>query len=80
MPIFFLYVSYIRFRRASYIFPISCTPICSRYITTQDKALDYYDKLKPDCVDQGLSYEDRVAMRKEEILTCLNLTVNGYDG
>merc|ERR1719217_866205 len=32
-----------------------------------DKALDYYDKLKPDCVDQGLSYEDRVAMRKEEI-------------
>jgi hypothetical protein len=34
-----------------------------------DKALDYYDKLKPDCVDQGLSYEDRVAMRKEEIVS-----------
>merc|ERR1719262_654853 len=34
-----------------------------------DKALDYYDKLKPDCVDQGMSYEDRVAMRKEEIVS-----------
>merc|ERR1719321_555874 len=32
-------------------------------------ALDYYDKLKPDCVDQGMSYEDRVAMRKEEIVS-----------
>merc|ERR1719375_1853009 len=30
-------------------------------------ALDYYEKLKPDCVDMGLSYEDRVARRKEEI-------------
>lgn len=30
-------------------------------------ALDYYDKLKPSCVDSGLSYEDRVQMRKEEI-------------
>jgi hypothetical protein len=34
-----------------------------------DKALDYYDKLKPDCLDQGLSYDDRVAMRKEEIVS-----------
>merc|ERR1719506_3154655 len=33
------------------------------------KALDYYEKLKPDCVDQGMSYEDRVAMRKEEIVS-----------
>eukprot|EP00747_Dinoflagellata_sp_TGD_P159950 gnl/TRDRNA2_/TRDRNA2_177938_c1_seq30.p1 gnl/TRDRNA2_/TRDRNA2_177938_c1~~gnl/TRDRNA2_/TRDRNA2_177938_c1_seq30.p1 ORF type:complete len:675 (-),score=252.53 gnl/TRDRNA2_/TRDRNA2_177938_c1_seq30:98-2122(-) len=33
------------------------------------KAMDYYDKLKPDCVDQGMSYEDRVAMRKEEIVS-----------
>merc|ERR1719218_516113 len=33
-----------------------------------DKAIDYYEKLKPDCVDQGMSYEDRVAMRKEEIV------------
>jgi len=32
-----------------------------------DAALAYYDKLKPDCVDMGLSYEDRVQQRKEEI-------------
>lgn len=32
-------------------------------------AMDYYDKLKPDCVDMGLSYEDRVARRKEEIVS-----------
>merc|ERR1719191_1926599 len=32
-------------------------------------ALDYYEKLKPDCIDQGLSYEDRVARRKEEIVS-----------
>jgi predicted nucleic acid-binding Zn-ribbon protein len=32
-----------------------------------DAAMAYYDKLKPDCVDQGLSYEDRVQQRKEEI-------------
>merc|ERR1719240_387208 len=30
-------------------------------------ALTYYDKLKPSCVDAGVSYEDRVARRKEEI-------------
>jgi len=30
-------------------------------------ALDYYDKLKPSCIDTGASYEDRVARRKEEI-------------
>jgi len=30
-------------------------------------AVAYHDKLKPDCVDQGLSYEDRVRMREEEI-------------
>jgi len=35
--------------------------------TELDAALDYYDKLKPDCVDMGLSYEDRVKRRKEEI-------------
>jgi len=34
-----------------------------------DKALDYYDKLKPDCVDQGFSYADRVAQRQEEIVS-----------
>jgi len=30
-------------------------------------ALEYYEKLKPDCVDAGLSYEDRVEMRQAEI-------------
>merc|ERR1719335_2117459 len=32
-----------------------------------DAALRYYDKLKPSCVDTGLSYEERVARRKQEI-------------
>jgi len=32
-----------------------------------DKAMQYYEKLKPTCVDAGVSYEDRVARRKEEI-------------
>merc|ERR1719482_398678 len=32
-----------------------------------ETALAYYDKLKPSCVDAGVSYEDRVARRKEEI-------------
>jgi len=32
-----------------------------------DAALAYYEKLKPACVDEGISYEDRVQMRKEEI-------------
>jgi len=32
-----------------------------------DAALAYYEKLKPTCVDAGISYEDRVAARKEEI-------------
>jgi DNA repair exonuclease SbcCD ATPase subunit len=32
-----------------------------------DAALSYYDKLKPSCVDAGVSYDDRVARRKEEI-------------
>merc|ERR1719247_2236284 len=31
-----------------------------------DAALAYYEKLKPSCVDSGVSYEDRVARRKEE--------------
>merc|ERR550514_2289460 len=30
-------------------------------------AMEYYEKLKPTCVDAGVSYEDRVARRKEEI-------------
>jgi len=32
-----------------------------------DAALKYYDKLKPDCVDSGMSYEERVKRRKEEL-------------
>merc|ERR1719316_231619 len=32
-----------------------------------DTALAYYEKLKPSCVDAGVSYDDRVARRKEEI-------------
>jgi len=32
-----------------------------------DAALAYYEKLKPSCVDAGLSYEERVRMREEEI-------------
>merc|ERR1719191_1458380 len=32
-----------------------------------DAALAYYEKLKPSCVDSGVSYEDRVKQRKEEI-------------
>lgn len=32
-----------------------------------DAANDYFDKLKPSCVDSGVSYEDRVARRKEEV-------------
>merc|ERR1719473_1948368 len=30
-----------------------------------DAALAYFDKLKPSCVDAGVSYDDRVARRKE---------------
>jgi len=32
-----------------------------------DAALAYFDKLKPSCVDAGVSYDDRVSRRKEEI-------------
>merc|ERR1719217_439796 len=32
-----------------------------------DAALQYFEKLKPDCVNANVSYEDRVARRKEEI-------------
>merc|ERR1719281_1891665 len=30
-----------------------------------DAALEYFDKLKPSCVDAGVSYEERVAQRKQ---------------
>merc|ERR1719440_1701710 len=32
-----------------------------------DAAVDYYGKLKADCIDTGLSYADRVKAREEEI-------------
>merc|ERR1719197_1071265 len=32
-----------------------------------DAAMAYFEKLKPSCVDAGVSYEERVAARKEEI-------------
>ena len=32
-----------------------------------DAAVDYYEKLKPTCVSTGVSYEERVARRKDEI-------------
>lgn len=32
-----------------------------------DAALAYYDKLRPDCIDYGISFEERTAKRKEEI-------------
>eukprot|EP00747_Dinoflagellata_sp_TGD_P151623 gnl/TRDRNA2_/TRDRNA2_177222_c0_seq37.p2 gnl/TRDRNA2_/TRDRNA2_177222_c0~~gnl/TRDRNA2_/TRDRNA2_177222_c0_seq37.p2 ORF type:complete len:122 (+),score=45.90 gnl/TRDRNA2_/TRDRNA2_177222_c0_seq37:2-367(+) len=32
-----------------------------------DAAMEYYDKLKPSCVDSGTDYEEKVARRKEEI-------------
>jgi len=32
-----------------------------------DAAFAYYEKLKPSCVDAGLSYEDRVRQREEEM-------------
>jgi len=37
--------------------------------TELDKALDYYDKLKAECVDTKVSYEERVQMREEEIVS-----------
>merc|ERR1719359_463133 len=39
-------------------------------VTTQeelDAALAYYEKLKPTCVDSGITYEERVKRREEEI-------------
>jgi len=38
--------------------------------TTQEQlaaAVAYYEKLKPSCVDSGISYEERVKRREEEI-------------
>jgi len=35
--------------------------------TELDAAMQYYEKLKPSCVDSGLSYQERVGRREEEI-------------
>jgi len=35
-------------------------------------ALAYYDKLKPTCVNEGVSYADRTSKRKEEIESLQN--------
>merc|ERR1719343_832396 len=46
-----------------------------------DAALSYFDKLKPSCVDSGVSFDDRVARRQEEIQSlkeALNI-LNGED-
>merc|ERR1719215_350048 len=46
-----------------------------------DAALDYFAKLKPSCIDAGVTFEDRVRMRKEEIeslQTALRI-LNGED-
>jgi len=46
-----------------------------------DAAMKYYDKLKPSCVETGVSFEDRVARRKEEmesLKTALRV-LNGED-
>merc|ERR1719355_359349 len=32
-----------------------------------DSAMKYFEKLKPQCIETGESYEDKVAARKEEI-------------
>jgi peptidoglycan hydrolase CwlO-like protein len=37
------------------------------YQNELDAALAYFDKLKPSCIEVGVSYDDRVARRKEEI-------------
>jgi hypothetical protein len=34
-----------------------------------DSAMDYYDKLKGECLDTGLSYEERKKMREEELVS-----------
>jgi hypothetical protein len=46
-----------------------------------DKALDYYDKLKAECIDTGLSYEERKRMRQEEIVSLQEAlkVLNGED-
>merc|ERR1719359_1322991 len=42
-------------------------------------AQDYFDKLKPDCIEEGLSFEERAKMRQEEI-DSLNEAYDILDG
>ncbi|KAL9139208.1 hypothetical protein ACP0BX_003771 [Amphidinium carterae] len=44
-------------------------------------AMEYYDKLKPECVDTGLSYADRKLAREQEIQSLKEalLVLNGED-
>jgi prefoldin subunit 5 len=46
-----------------------------------DAALAYFDKLKPSCIEAGVSYEDRVTRRKEEIESLQEalIILNGED-
>jgi hypothetical protein len=44
-----------------------------------DAALSYHDKLKPDCIEEGLSFEERAKMRQEEI-DSLNEAYDILDG
>merc|ERR1719424_2090558 len=37
-----------------------------------EAALGYFDKLKPSCIESGVSYDDRVERRKEEIESLQN--------
>merc|ERR1719281_505491 len=46
---------------------ITCKKDLEATQTELDAALLYYEKLKPSCIDAGLSYDERVRMREEEI-------------
>jgi len=45
--------------------------VCTKSLEGTQKeltaSLEYFDKLKPSCIDVGVAYEDRVERRKEEI-------------
>merc|ERR1719433_2215873 len=46
-----------------------------------EASLAYFDKLKPSCVEVGVSYDDRVARRKDEIASLQEALkiLNGQD-
>ena len=45
--------------------------VCTKNLEGTQKeltaSLEYFDKLKPSCIEVGVSYDERVARRKEEI-------------